>query len=92
MDGIGGRGTMYDDGVFGGSILGLTFFQASTNLVSPDVSAGRSVENWRLHLMEAAEARLRRNRGPCRNILRRLSACFCVCGAFGRKWRIGEIE
>lgn len=77
MAGVGGRGAMYADGVFGGSKFGITFFQESMNFESPAVSAGRSVENWRHHLDDAAEARLRRIRGPCRNILRRSSAFVC---------------
>ena len=69
LAGVGGRGFMYADGVLGGSILGFIFFQDSTNLVSSAVSTGRSVENWRRHLMDVAEALLKRDREPCRSIL-----------------------
>lgn len=41
-EGVGGRGFMKESGVFGGSMFGVTFFQASTNAESTVGAAGRS--------------------------------------------------
>lgn len=67
VEGVGGLGDMNADGVLGGSILGMTDLQPSTNFESTGVSAGTSVENGRLHLIAAALVR-DSNRGTCLNI------------------------
>ena len=41
-EGVGGLGFMKESGVFGGSMFGVTFFQASTNAESTVGAAGRS--------------------------------------------------
>lgn len=43
-EGVAGRGAMKERGVLGGSILGITFFQAETKASSVEAAAGRSVE------------------------------------------------
>lgn len=43
-EGVAGRGAMKERGVLGGSILGITFFQAATKASSGAAAAGRSVE------------------------------------------------
>lgn len=67
-DGVAGLEAMYADGVFGGSTLGIAFFQASVKLESATYSACRSVANGRRHLIVVA---LARNRELCRNIVGR---------------------
>lgn len=47
-EGVGGRGFMKESGVLGGSMLGSTFFHASTKLESTVGEAGRSVEKERV--------------------------------------------
>lgn len=64
VEGVGGRGVMNANGVFGGSMFGIAFFQVSTNFESAGASA-RSVENGRRHLIAAL---LRRNLWACLNI------------------------
>lgn len=64
-DGVAGLVAMKEEGVIGGSTLGIAFLHASTKFESAAASAGRSVENGRHHLI--VEAR-ERNREPCRNI------------------------
>lgn len=54
VEGVGGRGCIYWLGVFGGSILGTTFFHASTNAESPDEESVTSVENGRRVVTAAA--------------------------------------
>lgn len=68
VEGVGGRGVMNAEGVFGGSMFGIAFFQESTNFESAGVSATTSVENGRLHLIAAL---LMRNREDCLNIFPR---------------------
>lgn len=68
MEGVGGLGFMYAEGVLGGSKFGIDCFHASTNLESTAVSTGRSVENGQRHLIVAAEDRARRNFEACLNI------------------------
>ena len=78
---------MYERGVLGGSMFGLTFFHASTKLESAAGAAGRSDENRR----DAAPRRGRRRRDVARrNMVRegvvslglarseRESECLCV--------------
>lgn len=43
-EGVAGRGAMKERGVLGGSILGMTFFQAETKASWLEPAAGRSVE------------------------------------------------
>lgn len=43
-EGVAGRGFMKERGVLGGSMFGITFFQASTKVESSVGAAGRSVE------------------------------------------------
>ena len=56
VEGVGGRGFIYWIGVFGGSILGTTFFHASTKSLSPaEASVATSVEYGR-RMVAAAPA------------------------------------
>ena len=60
-DGVAGRGFIKERGVFGGSMFGITFFQASMKFESPVSVAGRSVEKGRvLALAEEIMGRARR--------------------------------
>lgn len=59
-DGLGGRGCMKESGVLGGSMLGTTFFQASTNAESAQGAAGGSVERNRPQALEQARPGWRR--------------------------------
>ena len=57
-----GRGFMKATGVFGGSMFGITFFQASTKDESALSETGRSVEKGRA--LELAEERMGRAKRP----------------------------
>lgn len=60
-DGVAGRGFIKARGVLGGSMFGITFFQASMKFESPVSVAGRSVEKGRvLALAEEIMGRARR--------------------------------
>jgi len=63
-EGVGGRGFMYASGVFGGSMLGLTFFHASAKAESAAGVAGTSEERRR------REAPVRREEVARRSIAR----------------------
>lgn len=82
VDGVGGRGVMKAEGVFGGSMFGMVDLQDSTNLASTGVSAGTLVENGRRHLM-AEEVALESNRGACRSI-------FSLSRVFGTDLSLGS--
>lgn len=56
-DGVAGLGFMKADGVIGGSVLGITFFQASEKVESTLFAAGRSVEKGRRHFIVVALVR-----------------------------------
>ena len=56
-DGVGGRGCMNERGVLGGSMLGITFFHASTNVASAAWAAGRSVEKDRALAVKMGRAK-----------------------------------
>lgn len=66
-EGVAGLGSMNAEGVLGGSVLGINFFHASTNVESTRGSAGRPVENGRRHLIVVALARSCLE--PCRNMI-----------------------
>ncbi|PKI75264.1 hypothetical protein CRG98_004304 [Punica granatum] len=65
-DGVGGRGCMKESGVLGGSILGVTFLQASTNAESAVGAAGRSVERARAEARAEARTGWRRRAAVAR--------------------------
>lgn len=69
-DGVGGLGSMNERGVLGGSMLGTSFFHASTNAASAACSAGRSAEKRRVEALIAEEVRMGRWRSfaACRNM------------------------
>ena len=70
-EGVGGRGFMKESGVFGGSMLGETFFHASTKAVSSaGDAAGRSVENGLPRRPAAARDRVRRREAERYIVLR----------------------
>lgn len=47
VEGVGGLGVIKDEGVFGGSMFGITFFHDSMKVASVDGVVGTSVENDR---------------------------------------------
>ena len=79
--GVAGRGCIYAEGVLGGSMLGTTFFHASTKLESAVGAAGRSVEKHR-------DLAARRGR-PRRVVARRNMAA--EVGSLGYR-KVGERE
>ncbi|KAG5616417.1 hypothetical protein H5410_016241 [Solanum commersonii] len=93
---------MKAEGVIGGSVLGITFFQASGKVESTRFAAGRSVEKGRRHVIVVA---LVRSLELCRSMIvdgsgggdrRRLigngRAGRCCSGGCAKRFRLFRIK
>lgn len=67
-EGVGGRGFMKEDGVFGGSMFGVTFFHDSMKVSSAD-GVARSVENGRARVRIVAVTGRVNRREACLNMV-----------------------
>lgn len=80
---------MKESGVLGGSMLGTTFLQASTNAESAEGAAGRTVESDRAEAPEMARTGRRRKLLATRRIMVEEGSGIARLSQGRREWRRG---